>query len=536
LADLETVRATWENIGDELEERFGLEPARAPEKIRSIKGKKGDAWFGGRIRNGVLVLDGHDAPLEGVVARAHMAAVLRRNNLCSQCVEDLSNAFAAQYLGRDQLSDWFAMWHRNVGRKDIGRIRNYYPSEMFRLLQYLQGNLGLEDITRQFLKWKQSGIRLDNTSYATHISENFRRWSREFDATEIQMVEHLMEQPNITMRELAELVDVSYKWVSRKKNELLNNYVLYRQDFVPYSKIGIRFVFLVIGKNEDNSDPVDYVMNSPFFLSYRRILSGPWSLLVLLTVPENPKSMRALEEFKKIITRKGRRAELFDTAVAGYPRCYDFYSVKRGRWEIPWDLLKHELVRIHNDSLADVIPRTEKPIKRTDLTLDQLDMQILAQVFKRNTSVRAIRKELRIGQNRAHKRLKRLKDSGLIERRWSLRHIGLNECVFLTCEDLDMSQSIAAWVQRLPYCQVQFTSEGELILAADLPEGGAYGFTRTINTLSKNVMTGILGHSITANIELPKELWQENSQSWSCPEEGIRRWFMSVQKSQNVSH
>lgn len=528
--------AIWNDIGRELEDRFGLKPAKAPEKVRSTKEKKKNAWFGGRIRKGVLVLDDHDVPLEGVAARAHMAAVLKKKTLCAQCIEDLSNAFAAQYLGGNQQSDWFALWHRNVGRKDIGNIRNYYPSEMFRLLQYLQGNLGLEDMTRQFLKWMQSGIRLDNAGYATHVSENFRRWSREFDATEIQMVEHLMEQPKITMRELADLVDVSYKWVSRKKNELLNNYVLHRQDFVPYSKIGIRFVFVLIGRSEDKSDPVDYVVDSPFFLSYRRILSGPWSLLVLLTVPENPKSMRALEEFKKIIARIGRRAELFDTAVAGYPRCYDFYSVQRGRWEIPWDLLKHELVRIHSDDLANVIPRTEKPIKRTELILDQLDMEILAQVFKRNTSVRAIRKELKIGQNRAHERLKRLKDSGLIERRWGLRHIGLNECVFLTCEDLDLSQSITAWVQRLPYCQVQFTPEGKLILAADLPEGGAYGFTRAINTVSKNVMTGILGHSITAHIEFPKELWQEDTQSWSCPEEGIRRWFMSVQEIANTTN
>jgi DNA-binding MarR family transcriptional regulator len=523
------MKAIWEDVGEELKERFGLEPATPPEEVIRTTGQKKDGWFGGRIKKGRLVTDEHDVPLEGVVARSHMASVLKKKRVCSQCIEDLSNAFAAQRLGGDQQSDWFAVWHRCVGRRDIGSIRNYYPAEMFRLLQYLQGNHGLEDMIHQFLKWKQSGLRLTNENYVTHISENYRRWSREFDATEIQMIEHLMEEPSITMRELAEHVGVSYKWISRKKNEMLNNYVLNRQDFVPYSKVGIHFVFLLIGKNEDTGDPMDYVVDSPFFLSYRRILSGEWSLLALLTVPENTKSMRALEEFTKILRRKGRSAQLFDTAIAGYPRCYDFYSVRRGRWEIPWDILKHELVRIHKDGLADIIPRTEKPIERIQLPLDRLDMDILAQIFKRNTSVRAIRKELHIGQNRAHTRLKRLKENGLIERRWSLRHIGLNECVYLICRDLDLSQSIASWVQRLPYCQVQFTTDGELILAADLPEAGAYGFARAINQLSADVMTGILGHSITKDIEFPKNLWDEETQNWLCPEESIRKWFMSVQ-------
>ncbi|TFG11872.1 hypothetical protein EU537_11170 [Candidatus Thorarchaeota archaeon] len=529
MTNLGTMRVIWEGVGEELKERFGLEPARPPEEIRSNKEERKNAWFGGRISKGVLVLDGHDVPLDGVVARSHMATVLRRKRLCSQCIEDLSNAYAAQYLEGEQQSDWFGIWNKCVGRRDTEKIRNYYPAEMFRLLQYLQGDRGLEDMTRQFLKWKQSGLRLTDENYVTHISEDFRRWSRKFDATEIQMVEHLMEEPSITMRELAEHIGVSYKWVSRKKNELLDNYVLYRQDFVPYSKVGIHFVFLLIGKDEGTTDPVDYIVDCPFFLSYRRILSGEWNLLVLLTVPENQKSMRAVDEFMKIIRRSGRRVQLFDTAVAGYPRCYDFYSIKQGRWEIPWDILKHELVRIHSDGLADIIPRTEKPMKRTDLTLDQLDMEILAQVFKGNTSVRTIRKELHIGQNRAQERLKRLKENGLIERRWSLRHIGLNECVYLICHHLDLSQSIASWVQRLPYCQVQFTTDGKLILAADLPEAGAYGFARSINLLSNEVMTGILGHSITANIEFPKSLWDEEAQGWLCPEESIRKWFMSVQ-------
>ncbi|MHA2287076.1 MAG: hypothetical protein ACXABZ_14530, partial [Candidatus Thorarchaeota archaeon] len=65
--------------------------------------------------------------------------------------------------------------------------------------------------------------------------------------------------------------------------------------------------------------------------------------------------------------------------------CFDYYDA--GDWNIPWELLAVQLVRIYSDRLAEAIPRIDTPQLKPSLQLEDFDMKILDCIRRGITSV-----------------------------------------------------------------------------------------------------------------------------------------------------
>ena len=170
------------------------------------------------------------------------------------------------------------------------------------------------------------------------------------------------------------------------------------------------------------------------------------------------------------------------------------------------------------------MPRIDTPESKTDLKLTEIDLRIMHCIWRGLTSVSKIRTHLKIGQHRVADRLRELRDSGLIVKSWEAHSIGLNEHVFVYSQEREIGSSLAAWSLRLPHSIISFSQEGELMLIADLPQGGSYGLATALEGVNTACCTGILGSEAYGSREFPSDLWDARFQKWDCPKKDLEAW------------
>ena len=217
-----------------------------------------------------------------------------------------------------------------------------------------------------------------------------------------------------------------------------------------------------------------------------------------------------------------------EIASAGTIDCFDYYDLNENNWSIPWELMEIQLTRIHNEGLAEVINKVDVPANRTKAHLDDLDMKILDQFRKGNTSISGIRKSLRVGQERVARKVRVLKEEELIVTTWEAHNLGLHEGVIVISNEQKSGETIAAWAQRLPRVIVTFDTDRKLFLTTQLPIGGSYGLTSALSHLSNTVSVGILDTKIYGAWGLPIDLWNCGTQKWKCPKDAIENWFTEL--------
>jgi len=257
-------------------------------------------------------------------------------------------------------------------------------------------------------------------------------------------------------------------------------------------------------------------------------VSGYWHFLATLSVPDNIENIQNLERGCDMVRGWGVETSLLEIASSGVSTCFDYYSVETGGWNVPWALMSVQLKRIHDDGLAPVAPRIDRPAAKSRLELDELDMKIVDCIRRGVTSIAEIRKALRVGQQRVVDRLKALRDEGLIVTTWEAHNIGLVESEVLAVQDPKAGESISAWAQRLPRCIVSFDTSRRLVLLADLPQGGTYGFSTAIAVLPHCVNSGLLNYKVYGQWGFPAEMWDSGRQRWLSSTDKMNQWLSTL--------
>jgi hypothetical protein len=142
--------------------------------------------------------------------------------------------------------------------------------------------------------------------------------------------------------------------------------------------------------------------------------------------------------------------------------------------------------------------------------------------------VAKVRAALEIGQERAARRLNKLREAGLMVTTWEVHNIGLNEFVIVISDDTKTGESVAAWAQRLPRCIISFDKQRRLVMIAQLPAGGSHEMPWALSSLSENLWIEVLGTKIYGGYGFPDNLWNSHKQCWECPDDEIEEWLRGI--------
>ncbi len=520
------VHRIWNQAQDEIRDRFGLD---APDlQIKEVV-IDGTHRFGA-IKNETLYVP-DDIPIEGVVASLCLRKAMGSDKICRNCIDDLAMEFARQFLEGDARERWFKVWLEHTQMRYPDSPLSYHPSWTYRFVHRMVGQEGLDEIVREVRDLDRCDIFMGKEDYVIFLKTRLRRFVVPLNSTELKLLDVLLRNPNTAFKDISDDLNMSPQWVSKKIKDLRLRRVLRKHDRVPLSRIGIRSFHVLIGCEDKSRSLVSYLTSSPFLYKSHNMMSGIWDLEASLCVPDNRINVLALEKFVTEMEERGIQAEVLEVDSTGISHCYDHYVPSESGWHIPWEVMRVQLRKIYNDELADVIPRIDERSNRTNLYLDELDMRIFNLAQKGITSISRVRDRLRMAQETVAHRLKRLKNDGLIDNRYSAQNIGLIEKALIMTEDERTGEAMAAWAQRLPQAIISFTREGTLYSQLWLPVGGGYGAMWALDVLPIRVTAGLLSLPAVFNYWIPHRLWDVDNQSWRHSSEALEKWFTSLDEA-----
>ncbi len=518
-----------------IESTFGLKPSEVPAHIYLSNSED-------QIENhqpGVIDCDSiiinsniHDYEdvLNATIAKLCLQKILPSDLLCRECIDDLTFEFARRTITDKKVrSQWESIWKEHSPPRQISSAVDYNPCVGYKWLYSVAGENGLDTFVRELTHRARNQVSLSFEDYMQYFSMRVRRFERTLDSTELKLTSTVVENPDLPSKDLANIVGISEEWMSRKLAQLQKRMVLRGFNRAPFSRIGIQMFHVLVSRRDTDADPFDLFKDCPFLYSYRKVVSGDWSALATLSIPENRESMRFVKEGLKRIVNAGFDIDLHQIHSSGVSRCFDYYEPKIGQWDIPWELLSIHLQRIQSDDLASTIPKVDRPEKRIEMELDDLDMKIIESVRVGVASVSKIRSHLKVGQHRVAQKLQKLRENGLIIKSWEVHNIGLNEHAIIYCKDNELGKTIAAWSLRLPKSVISFSSKEELMLLADLPKGGSFGLATALEGLNNGTCIGILSPQIYGAWGFPSVLWDSKFQRWKCPKKELETWIAQLE-------
>ncbi len=526
--------AVWNSVLHEIEETFGLSSSKSPSEIyiSTEKTKIGNLTPGIFDGDSIVInskLPNYEELLPTIMTKLCFQSFLPQDLLCEECIDDLSFEFARRKIEDDVLrSQWESIWSEHTPLRRISTVIEYHPCTAYTWLHSVAGDNGLDTFVRELTHRAKNQIHLSFDDYLLFFSMRTHRFENALDGTELKIVRHIVENPELQSNNLSKLVGVSQEWVSKKLSQLQKRMILRRFYRVPFSQIGIRMFHVLMARKTSKADSFSLIRDCPFLHSFRKVVSGDWDSLATLCIPDNQSSMQYLENGLNLIERAGFKIEVHRINTSGVSTNFDYYSTREKQWNIPWELLAIHLQRIHSDELASSIPKVDTPELRTDVHLDELDIRVLDCVRGGVSSVSKIRSHLKVGQHRIADKLRRLRENELIVKTWEVHNIGLSEHIFIYTKEKEIGRSIAAWALRIPRSIISFTPEEELMLLADLPRGGSYGLASAIGEIQSKVSVGILSSSTYGSWDFPHSLWDSNYQKWVCPEESLEKWIRNL--------
>ncbi len=526
------VRDLWGKYSTKIEEEFGLESTAIPKRIMMTENGESPSLLGGRIQDETLYLPeslaGNALLFAGTVAALCFEGALQTRRICDECIKDLSMEFARQQLGKREQAAWTRMWEKTYHPKYVDGILVHSPARTYPALFRLMGVDGLKGIVRDIQIVERYKMELSFEEYVDYLESRIRRFSTALDRTALHIVNELLNNPSSNLETVSKRLGISPQWVSTRITKLRQRHILRKFDVVRFSRIGIRMFNLLLGSEAEEGEPDRFLAQCPFLHSVRPILSGSMHLLATLFVPDNPRSIKAIDEFVSILQGLGISALSQEVISSGTSDCFDYYSPEESSWRIPWDLESVQVNRIHKDGLASALPRVDTEKLSGQPVLDELDIRILAAIRAGANSVSKIRKHLKAGQERVAAKLRDFREIGIVSTIWEVHNIGLNEHVLVTTFDPDLGESIAAWVQRLPRSIVSFNLKRELTLISSLPTGGSYGMTWTLRPFHNDVLVMLLDNPTYAGRPFPVDLWDYETNRWLSPRNAIVKWLDST--------
>ncbi len=525
----------WNELEIEIKDIYGLSGFNTPSKIVLSNDKNPIGNFMPGVIRGDSIIINSNLPdyqklLSVTIRKLCFQSSLPSDLLCDNCLDDLSFEYARRSIENDTLrSQWESIWSEHSPRRQISSAIDYFPCVGYKWLYSVAGEKGLDTFVRELTHRARNQISLSFEDYMQYFSMRIRRFERTLDSTELKLTSTVVENPNLSSKDLANLVGISEEWMSRKLAQLQKRMVLRKFNRAPFSRIGIQMFHVLVSRRDTETDPFDLFKDCPFLYSYRKVISGNWTALATLSIPENSESMRFVKEGLKRIVEAGFDIDPHQIHSSGVSRSFDYYEPKVGHWDIPWELLAIHLQRIQSDELASSIPRVDRPEKRIEIELDELDMKIFDCVSRGIASVSKIRSHLKVGQHRVAERLQKLREYGLVIKSWEVHNIGLNEHAIIYCKDRELGKTIAAWSLRLPKSVISFSSKEELMLLADLPKGGSFGLATALEGLNNGTCIGILSPQIYGAWGFPSALWDSKFQRWKCPKKELDSWITQIE-------
>ncbi|MDF1538660.1 MAG: Lrp/AsnC family transcriptional regulator [Candidatus Thorarchaeota archaeon] len=532
------ISGTWSKIDAKISGEFGLDSVPCPVEMRATSETR-PGYFGGWIEQATLFLTNEclrgDIPHIGVLAREYMRTALEKQDFEKTILEDFSLAYGAFWVPSKKLNNWYSEWNSYRPHKGDEFTGIFHPTAAFQLFQTFSGSDYYGKLLTEYLLMKKMGLVLSEQEYILHMLERMRKFSVKLNTTDFSLIRRLLEDPQASRSELAKETNTSVYWVSRRLASLQEHEILEKQREIFYPCLGMK-QSLVLLQCPEQSDPYDYVIDSPFLHSASRVISGTYDLVAHFLVPDNYESAKHLRTFQTILSNRQVQSEIYDIESIGSDYCFDHYSTTKHRWELPWELFGPHLKRIYDESLGDLIVPSTKQCTKTTKKLDELDLRILSE-YQCGHSMRELRKKLGVKYEKLVGRLNELKAEGLVEEKYNLHHIGLNETLMLNIPSFEYGESIAAWAQRLPFTKFLLGPDGEMNLILHLPDGGLQGMALTLQTLLKSIKPMLLdSHELVGTWYAPQNswfehvagLWDVKKQTWKSPEEDILNWFGSI--------
>lgn len=522
----------WKKHTGKVEKLFGLQVRSVPESVRILDSPK-DRLFESVLDNNILFLPSlvvqYPTLLEGVIARTCLMQAVPSNLLCPECIADFATEYGRQHVGNKQDHGiWIEEWNRLSTPQQIDSVRVYNPYRTFSALYALNGQEPMVTLLKELIEFSKGGLVLTFPQYVEYLHTRPRRITAKLGRLDLKLIKYLTTRHQ-TVETLSQCLGKSREWISKSIANLVQRRVLRRYDIVHFSRIGIRMFYLLIGKTDVDEDPLDLVKNCPFVYSVQRVISGPWEIICLLSVPDNIDSIKSVMTFQKILLKRKYDVKITEIVSSGRNHCFDYYYVDSSTWNIPWELMEVNLHRIHNSNLADVIPNICTIRAPTHLSLDKTDIEILDLVRKGINSISKIRQTLRIGQANAHARLKRLRDDGIVETLWEVHNVGLTESAVVISFEEHVGKSIAAWSQRLPKAFISFNVDQDMFLRVFLPQGGSYSLAHCLNRSIGDIDVCLTGEPIYGKWGFPVHMWNPDNNRWLAPLDDISSWFESIQ-------
>ncbi|MFW9833318.1 MAG: winged helix-turn-helix transcriptional regulator [Candidatus Thorarchaeota archaeon] len=519
-------------------QRFGLEAppiSKSVEVIESVEVKRIGGFYNQSTNEFHLHPDTlmGQIPLAGVVYRECLYNTLPPE-LCHETKRDLSSEFARQMLKKSERVKWVKEWKKIPTQKiRVDLVHTSYKSMEW--ITSLGGPGELDSLIHEFVSLARYGKSLNYEEYVEYINLRTRNIVVELTHTDIKIVDALYKDPTTTYRKVAKTTGLSESWVCTRINQLKRKYVLMNYTIAPFSRIGIR-TFYVLLAGPSWSDPSTLLARCPFLYDVRFILNGPWQVIARLAVPDNKTNTRTLDRMTSILNGNGIAVDVAETYSVGITNSFYHYNSAKRRWDIPWIAMRGWGHRITNESLYEIVERIDLPAKTTDAYLDSLDIRILALIHNRITSIRALRKELSIGQTKLSNRMKKLRAEGLIRKTWNIQNIGLVERVAIRATDRRTADILDAWSRELPRAYLRYEENRNLLMMTDLPVGGSNHLMDTLRVLKWPVTASPLSSGTWGHWEFPDTLWDVEQQGWQAQKDESKMWLSKlVEASENIT-
>ena len=522
----------WKDSSRLVYNRFQLEVVDAPRLVQVIDEHDCER-FGGFLdpSTGSLVLStatrAGRIPLRGVVLRESFYHSLP-SSLCDEARNDISSEFAYQSLTKEERSLWGTAW-RAVPSRRVGANLTYTSYRIIEWMISLGGERELDSLAHEFLSMSKYGRELRFVDYLEYMTKRTQRIEVGLNGTEIRVVDALLKDRNLSITKLARQLELSNSWTSTLVNRLRDGYILRTITNTPFSRIGIRTFHILLGSRPED-DPFRYLAGCPFIYNSQHVLNGPWQVLARLAIPDNVKSIHSLESAADTLSDNGIAVDVSETHSAAQTYSFYHYNVANRRWEIPWVAMQGWGQRIQDESLDEIVERIDMPANMTDMYLDALDLEILKLVNKKVTSSRALRKELRVGQNKLADRLAELRSNGLIRKNWDVYNVGLVESVAIRTSNRKTARILDVWSRELPKTFLRYGALRDLLMITDLPTGGSSRFMETMRDLGWDASVSLLSGSMWGQWSFPVSLWNVEHQRWGAPIEEINSWLAQLDR------
>jgi DNA-binding Lrp family transcriptional regulator len=529
----EYCKSIWENESKIISERFGTNPIIPEQFVLSNGQDVLEKYEMGRFIDGKLLVNSQlshfDSLLPLIIAKFCLHSSLPSDLLCKEVIDDFSIEYARQRIEDEELRDyWEDLWSKHSPPRMISTVMGYNPSFGYTWLYSVAGKTGLETLVKELSQRAKNQIPISLEDYLLYFMMRVRDFENSIDMTELKIINHLLENPKVSVKKLSGITGISSEWISRKIGELKKRNILREFERMPFSRVGIDMFQVMLEKTDAEEDPFSLVKKCPFLFSFSRVVSGSWNSIITLCIPENVRSRELAIGGLQLVAEHGFNIDIHQIKSSGVSYCFDFYGSDIGQWDVPWGLLTVHLRRIGLDGLAAAIPRKDTPALRSNIPLDELDIKILDCVWRGFNSVSKIRTELKVGQHRVAESLKKLRESEILITSWEIHNIGLNEHVVVYETDAEKALTIAGWALRLPRSIISFAETGELLLTTELPKGGSYGLATSINEFSADTRVGVLGRKVYGTWRFPVTRWNHELQSWTCPESQLEEWISGL--------